>query len=1057
MSKIKKTLILGSGALKIGEAGEFDYSGSQAIKALKEEGIKVILVNPNVATRQTDSDLADKIYFLPIDPYFIERIIKKEKPDSILLSFGGQTALNCGVKLARVGILNKYKVKVLGTQIKTIEETEDRNLFRKRLKEMGVKVPKGKVVKKIKEGLRWAEEIGYPVLLRTGYALGGKGSGLCRNEKELIKFLQKLFSYSKDVLIEEYLDGWKEIEYEMIRDKDGNTIAVCNMENIDPLGIHTGESIVVAPSQTLTNEEYHFLREVCKKIVNKLEIIGECNVQLALSPNSGDYRVIELNARLSRSSALASKASGYPLAFIGAKLSLGYSLWELENKITKITKAFFEPALDYVVIKIPRWDFEKFRRVEKEIGSEMKSVGEVMAIGRNFEESLQKAIRSLDKGYHGLVGNDLFFDNLKKSLKIPNEKRIMAIAKAIENGLKIEKISQLTKIDSWFLWKIKNIVNMKIKLEREKLTPQLIKEAKKLGFSDWQIGKLKGLEELEIRDIRKKYKILPVIKQIDTMAAEWPAKTNYLYLTYNGSENDLKLKKSKSIIILGSGAYRIGSSVEFDWCCCNALKTAKKLGYETVMINYNPETVSTDFDECDRLYFEELSLERVLDIYEFENPKGMIVSMGGQIPNNLAYKCFKLKLKILGTNPQSIDKAENRSKFSKLLDEKGIFQPPWHEFSSIDGAIKFAREIGYPILVRPSYVLSGQAMTIVFNQKELQKYLLRASRVSREYPVVISKFLRNAKEVEMDGVALRGRILKGIISEHIELAGVHSGDAYIITPPQKLNGITLRKINEISKKIVMALKITGPFNIQFLLKENNVSVIECNLRASRSFPFVSKVHKVNLAELATKAILNGNLEKIKNGVPKYCGVKVPQFSFSRLKGADPLISVEMASTGEVGCLGENLNEAFLKSFISAGNNLPEKNVLISIGGEKPKKEFLESVKILSQIGYNLYGTIDTAKYYRNLGIKIKILYKIQERKEPNILTFLKNKKIDFFICILKERRDPYSKTAYIVRRTAIDYDVPFLSNIKVAKTLILALKKYRDLKNLKIKSYEEYK
>jgi carbamoyl-phosphate synthase large subunit len=1056
MSKIKKTLILGSGALKIGEAGEFDYSGSQAIKALKEEGINVILVNPNIATRQTDPDLADKIFFLPLDPYFLEKIIQKEKPDSILLGFGGQTALNCGVKLSKKGIFKKYKVKVLGTSIQTIQETEDRKLFRKKLTEIGIKIPKGKTVKNLKEGLKFAEKVGYPVLLRTGYALGGKGSGICRNEKELKELLSRTFINSKEILIEEYLEGWKEIEYEMVRDKSGNTIAVCNMENVDPLGIHTGESIVVAPSQTLTNKEYHFLRKVCRKIVNHLGIVGECNVQLALSPTSGDYRVIELNARLSRSSALASKATGFPLAFVAAKLALGYNLWELENKITKITKAFFEPALDYVVIKIPRWDFEKFKRVKKEIGPEMKSVGEVMAIGRNFEESLQKAIRSLEKGYHGLVGDDLHFENLKEELKIPNERRIFAIAKAIEEGWEIKKISQITKIDSWFLWKIKNIVDIKKRLEKEKLTPALLRKAKELGFSDWQIGKIQGMKELKIRKLRKKYQILPVVKQIDTMAAEWPAKTNYLYLTYNGSESDLDFKNASSIIILGSGAYRIGSSVEFDWCCCNALKTAKKLGFETVMINYNPETVSTDFDECDRLYFEELSFERVLDIYEMENPKGMIVSMGGQIPNNLAHKCAKLKLRILGTNPQNIDRAENRSKFSKLLDKEKISQPPWQEFSSIKKALNFARKIGFPVIVRPSYVLSGEAMTVVFNQKELQKYLLKAIRVSREYPVVISKFIKGAKEVEMDGVALRGKILQGIISEHIELAGVHSGDAYIVTPPQKLNKPTLNQINEISKKIVKALNMTGPFNIQFLVKKNKVKVIECNLRTSRSFPFVSKVHKINLAELATKAILNARITEIKNKIPKYVGVKAPQFSFSRLRGADPITSVEMASTGEVGCLGEDLEEAFLKSFISAGNRLPKKNILISIGGKMAKKELLESVRIFHKMGYRLYGTRDTVKYYQNFGIKMKNLFKIQEKKEPNILTFLKKGKIDLFVCIIKEKRDIYSKTAYLARRTAVDYDVPFLNNVKLVKTLALALQKYKNLKKLKIKSWDEY-
>lgn len=1070
--KIKKTLILGSGAIKIGEAGEFDYSGSQAIKALKEEKIETVLVNPNIATIQTDEGLADKIYFLPVTPYFVEKIIEKERPDSILLSFGGQTALNCGMALAKKGILKKYKVKILGTPIRAIEETEDRELFRKKLKKIGIKFPRGKIINNLKQGLDFAKKINYPVLIRLGYALGGRGSGVARNEKELKDLLEKAFAivnlpssqklgWGNKVLIEEYLSGWKEIEYEMVRDKFNNCIAVCNMENVDPMGIHTGESIVVAPSQTLTNFEYHFLRAICQKVVRSLKIIGECNVQLALSPNSKDYRVIEVNARLSRSSALASKATGYPLAFIGAKLALGYSLPELENKITKKTKAFFEPALDYLVIKLPRWDLEKFRKVKKEIGSEMKSVGEVMAIGRTFEEALQKAIRMLEKGLHGVIGDKIFFKNLEKYLKTPNEWRILAVARALNQGWKMERIHQLTKIDPWFLEKIKNIVEIKKEIEKKELTRSILKRAKEAGFSDWQIGKLINKEELEVRKIRKKFKIFPKIKQIDTMAGEWPAKTNYLYLTYHGKTHDLNpssKRKKSSVVILGSGVYRIGSSVEFDWGCCNALKTAKNLGYETVMINYNPETVSTDFDECDRLYFEELSLERVMDIYELERPMGMIVSMGGQVANNIAYKCHRLKLKILGTNPQSIDRAENRYKFSKLLDKLEILQPPWKEFASIKGAKRFAQKVGYPVLVRPSYVLSGQAMTVVFTESELEKYLKRASRVSPDYPVVISKFLRNAKEIEIDAVAQNGKIIFSIISEHIEPAGVHSGDAFIVCPPQKIYSRTLQRINEISQKIAKALKITGPFNIQFLAKENEVRVIECNLRSSRSFPFASKIYKVNLANLATRAILGERLEKIEVGefFKKHLGVKAPQFSFSRLRGADPLPSVEMTSTGEAGCLGEDLEEGFLKAAISVGIWPPQKNILISIGGEKQRYQLLEEVRELERMKYNLFGTLDTVKFFRKKGINIKLLYKIQEKKEPNILTYLKNKWIDFLISIPKEHQDPKSKIAYMIRRKATDHDIPLLTNIKVVKLLVSSLKKYKNLTKLKIKEWHQY-
>ena len=1056
--KVKKVLILGSGALKIGQAGEFDYSGSQALKALKEEGIQTVLVNPNIATVQTDEGLADKVYFLPVTPYFVARVIEREKPDSIAPSFGGQTALNCGIELARAKVLSRYRIRVLGTSIQSIKDTEDRERFRKRLVSMHVASPRGKSIENVAQGLRFAQEIHYPVFVRLGFALGGQGSGIARTNAELKRLLTQALHQTKSVLVEEYLEGWKEIEYEMMRDEAGNCISVCNMENVDAMGIHTGESIVVAPSQTLTNEEYHLLREVCQNVVQSLQIVGECNVQLALSPNSSEYRVIEVNARLSRSSALASKATGYPIAFIAAKLGLGYLLPELENRVTKRTSAFFEPALDYVVTKIPRWDLQKFPRVKQEIGSEMKSVGEVMAIGRTFEESLQKAIRMLEKGLHGLVGDNNFTGDIRQYLETPNEKRILAAARALEEGWDVEELSRILHIDKWFLQKVKRVVQIADRLKTEQLTKELLLEAKQAGFSDWQIGAAIGKSELDTRNLRKQWNILPSIKQIDTMAAEWSATTNYLYSTYNGSSHDIERATRKSVIILGSGGYRIGSSVEFDWCCMNAVKAARQLGYETILINYNPETVSTDFDECDRLYFDELSWERVMDIYEFEQPEGMIVSMGGQIANTIAFKCRNEHIRILGTNPKSIDRAENRVKFSQLLDELGVNQPLWRELQTIGEAKRFAQKVSYPVLIRPSYVLSGEAMVVVYEEGELEKYLERAARVSPEYPVVISKFFTNAKEIELDAVAQQGKIISAIVSEHIEPAGTHSGDSFIVTPSQRVYGQTLREIETIGEKIAQALEITGPFNIQFLAKDQVVQVIECNLRSSRSFPFVSKVHRINLAAQATKAMLGEKLAPVEKTEHRmYVGVKAPQFSYARLKGADPLPSVDMASTGEVGCLGVDLEEAFLKAAISVGTNPPEKSIMVSIGGDKQKYELLDSVRTLHEMEYKLFGTVDTAKFFVKQGIPMKHIYKIQESREPNVGTYMKKKKIDFLISIPRENQNPKSKSAYMMRRAAVDSHIPLLTNTKVVKVMVRALKKYPTQDQLGVREWREYR
>ena len=1054
---MKKVIILGSGALKIGEAGEFDYSGSQCIKALKEEGITTILVNSNIATIQTSEWLADKIYFLPVTPEFVEKVIKKERPDGILLGFGEQTALNCRGALAKKSVFEKYNVKVLGTPIKTIEDTEDRELFIKRLSEIGLKTPRSFAVKNVKQALKAADKIGYPIMIRIAYALGGLGSGIVTNKKELIEKAKKAFSQTNQILVEECLTGWKEIEYEVVRDCHNNCITVCNMENFDPMGIHTGESIVVAPSQTLTNSEYHKLRDIAIKLIRHISIVGECNIQYALNPESEDYRIIEVNARLSRSSALASKATGYPLAFIAAKLSLGYSLVELQNKITKKTMACFEPALDYCVVKIPRWDLQKFKKVSKRIGSEMKSVGEVMAIGRKFEETLQKALRMLGTGMNGLVCNDLNGNNIKKELETPTDKRVFVIVEAFKKGFSIDKIYSLSKIDKWFLYKLKNIVDIERELKNKQLTEKLLLEAKQFGFSDLQISLIIGKTELEVRKIRKSKRVVPVVKQIDTLAAEYPAKTNYLYITYNGDEDDVKFNNKNAVIVLGSGAYRIGSSVEFDWCCVNSVLTLKNEKYKTIMINYNPETVSTDYDICDRLYFDELSFERIYDIYEKENPLGIIISMGGQIPNNLAMKFHHKGINILGTSPSKIDNAENRNKFSKLLDDLNIDQPEWKELTDLKAAKRFADGVGYPVLIRPSYVLSGAAMNVAFNEHHLVNYIKKASDVSKEHPVVISKFITGAKEIEIDAVANKGELIVWAISEHVENAGVHSGDATIVLPAQRIYQETIRKIKRIAKQVAKELNITGPFNIQFLAKENKIKVIECNLRASRSFPFVSKVLKINFIDIATKAIMNKSLPDIEKSAFEldYVGVKAPQFSFSRLKGADPMLSIEMASTGEVACLGDNLEEAFLKSMLSVGFKIPKKNILLSTGPVESKAELLSSVKELRKLGYNLYATIGTARFLKLNRIKVQPLHWPLSKKEPNIIDYISEGKIDFVINIPKNYEEEELTNDYLIRRRAVDFAVPLITNVHVAKLFIKALLKYSK-RELEIKDWSEY-
>lgn len=1069
---IKKVLLLGSGALKIGEAGEFDYSGSQALKALKEESIETVLINPNIATVQTSEGVADKIYFLPVTPYFVEKVIAKERPQGILLAFGGQTALNCGVELYKQGILEKYNVEVLGTPVQAIMDTEDRELFVKKLDEINVKTIKSEAVNSVTDAINAAEELGFPVIVRAAYALGGLGSGFCDNKEELTALVEKALSFSPQVLIEKSLKGWKEIEYEVVRDEYDNCITVCNMENFDPLGIHTGESIVVAPSQTLSNDDYHMLRELAIKIIRHVGIVGECNVQYAYDPKSMDYRVIEVNARLSRSSALASKATGYPLAFVAAKLGLGYGLFDLKNSVTKVTSAFFEPALDYIVCKIPRWDLGKFHGVNREIGSSMKSVGEVMAIGRTFEEVIQKGLRMIGQGMHGFIENKtLNISDIDKSLKEPTDKRIFVIEDAFRKGYTIEQIHDLTKIDKWFLQKLHNIVETALELENHSdiadLSPELLRQAKSQGFSDFQIGRavLKNnmtnaeVANLAVRKQRKAYGITPVVKQIDTLAAEYPAQTNYLYLTYNGCENDITyLHDNRSIVVLGSGAYRIGSSVEFDWCSVNALLTVKKEGWRSVMINYNPETVSTDYDMCDRLYFDELTFERVMDIIELEQPHGVILSTGGQIPNNLATRLDAEKVNILGTSAQCIDNAEDRHKFSSMLDSLGIDQPRWRELTSLEDINEFVEEVGYPVLVRPSYVLSGAAMNVCSNDEELEKFLKLAANVSKQHPVVVSSFIQNAKEIEWDAVAQNGEIKLYAISEHIEFAGVHSGDATIQFPPQKLYVETIRRIKKISGQIAKALNISGPFNIQYLAKNNDIKVIECNLRASRSFPFVSKVLKINFIDLATKVMLGIPVEKPnKNAFDlDYVGIKASQFSFSRLQGADPVLGVDMSSTGEVGCLGENTSEALLKSMLSVGYKIPKKNILLSTGGTKQKADLLDAAKKLHQKGFSLYATGGTHKFLNENGIPaIRVYWPSESDRQPQALDMLHKKQIDMVVNIPKNLSSAELSNGYKIRRAAIDLNVPLLTNARLASAFIDAFCDM-PLDKIEIKPWGEY-
>lgn len=1067
---IAKVLLLGSGALKIGEAGEFDYSGSQALKALREEGIYSVLINPNIATVQTSEGVADKIYYLPVTPEFVEQVIEKERPDGILLSFGGQTALNCGVALYKSGVLEKYNVQVLGTPVQAIIDTEDREIFAGKLAEINVKTPKSIAASNMEEAFAAVDKLGFPVIIRAAYTLGGLGSGFCSNKEELERLAASAFSYSPQVLVEESLKGWKEVEYEVVRDKYDNCITVCNMENFDPLGIHTGESIVVAPSQTLSNSEYHKLRSIAIKIIRHIGIVGECNVQYALDPNSEDYRVIEVNARLSRSSALASKATGYPLAFVAAKLGMGYGLQEIKNSVTKVTTACFEPALDYVVCKIPRWDLNKFEGVSKVIGSSMKSVGEIMAIGRSFEEAIQKGIRMIGQGMHGFVGNVLKTKDIDEELVNPTDSRIFAIAGAFDKGYSVEKIHELTKIDHWFLQRLENIHLLKeelSKLDKETdISEGLLRKAKQYGFSDFQIGRLTVKNTslshhekmLKVRDYRKKLGVLPCVKQIDTLAGEYPAMTNYLYVTYNGSENDVKYEHDgRSVIVLGSGAYRIGSSVEFDWCGVSALNTIRKSGYRSVMINYNPETVSTDYDTCDRLYFDELSFERVMDIIELEEPKGVIVSTGGQIPNNLAMRLHGQHVKILGTSPESIDRAEDRQKFSTMCDELGIDQPRWSELTSIEDIYHFVDKVGFPVLIRPSYVLSGAAMNVVSNKDELLHFLELAAEVSKDHPVVVSEFIEQAKEVEIDAVAQEGEVKAYAISEHVEFAGVHSGDATIVFPAQKLYVETIRRIKKIARSIAKELNISGPFNMQFLAKDNDIKVIECNLRASRSFPFVSKVLKYNFIDMATRIMLGEKVESLNKSVfdLDYVGVKASQFSFARLLKADPVLGVDMASTGEVGCIGENYYEAILKSMLSVGHRIPKKNILISSGPTRSKVELLNSTRMLIEKGYNIYSTAGTAKFFKENGIDTQILYWPDEDKEPNIMEYLHDRRIDLVINIPKNHTKRELDNGYKIRRAAVDYNIPLITNARLASAFIYAICKV-DPSEIAIKSWDEY-
>jgi len=1081
MKKLERVLVLGSGGLKIGQAGEFDYSGSQALKALREEGVSTILINPNIATIQTSEGMADATYFLPVTPEFVRKVIEKERPDGILLAFGGQTALNCGIELHDEGILYKYGVEVLGTPVEAIRLTEDRDLFARRLHEIGALTPRSRAALSVDEAKAAAAGIGYPVMVRAAFALGGAGSGICRNSRQLVARCEKAFSLSPQVLVEEWLGGWKEIEYEVVRDRFDNCITVCNMENFDPLGIHTGESIVVAPSQTLTDREYHKLRAVALDVIRSIGIVGECNIQYALNPKTDEYRIIEVNARLSRSSALASKATGYPLAYVAAKLALGASLTEISNRITKATMSCFEPALDYCVVKIPRWDLTKFKDVDTHLGSEMKSVGEVMSIGRTFEEALQKAIRMTGTGAHGLSDDPKLmgreFTSIKAALNQPTDRRLFAIYRAFSEGWTVEAIHRQTKIDRWFLDRIAAVHAMEGQL-RELPGPaagqakkgkggktgkagypsrELLLAAKKMGFSDEGLASILSLKEAEVRSYREERGILPFVKQIDTLAAEYPAETNYLYITYSGEKSDIDPSGS-GIMVPGSGPYRIGSSVEFDWCCVNAIQTARNLGRRTIMVNCNPETVSTDYDVCDRLYFEELSLERVLDIYEFEHPEGMILSMGGQIPNNLAMKLYDAGAVILGTSPSNIDRAEDRNKFSALLDRLGVDQPEWKDLTTVAEALVFAEKVGYPVLVRPSYVLSGAAMNVAWDQSSLATFLGMAADVSPEHPVVISKFIENSKEIEIDAVARHGRILYHAITEHIENAGVHSGDATVVLPAQRLYIETIRQIRRITEKIAEALEITGPFNIQFIAQHNRIKVIECNLRASRSFPFCSKVSRVNMIEMATKAILDvdtGETASSALDLP-WVGVKAAQFSFSRLHGADPILGVEMASTGEVGCIGTDLDDAFMKALLSVGYRIPKKNILLSTGPLENKLEFLDSARKLAGMGFSLFATGGTAKFLASNEVPCSRLHWPLEKKEPNIATMLRNREFDLVINIPKNNKERELRNDYIIRRSAIDFNIPLFTNIKVAKQFIDALETQR-LKGFEIKSWEEYR
>lgn len=1079
MQKIKKVVVLGSGALKIGEAGEFDYSGSQAIKALKEEGVKTVLVNPNIATIQTSKFLADTIYFLPVNDFFVEKVIKKENPDGILLSFGGQTALNCGIKLYESGLLKKNKVAILGTPMSAIVLTEDRKKFAQHLKKINIPIPKSSATKNLKQAQKIAQKIGYPVMIRAGFALGGQGSGVARNEKELETIVEKTLSFAPQVLVEQYLHHYKEVEYEVVRDQYDNCITVCNMENMDPLGIHTGESIVVAPSQTLTNYEYHALRNISIQVVRSLKIVGECNIQFALNPNPQnarcatrntdlDYYVIEINARLSRSSALASKATGYPLAYVAAKLALGKNLTQIKNKVTKVTQSCFEPALDYIVVKIPRWDIEKFKAADEKIGSSMKSVGEVMGIGRTFEEAYQKAIRMLDLDLEGATSEKIIDKNLRNKmianlLSKPTSKRPFILSKALKRNFSIKKIYQLTGIDPWFLYRIKNIVDQEKELEKTtfiKIAKEKLWELKRLGFSDKRIGEILGVKGLEIRKLRKRWGITPSILQIDTLSGEFPAKTNYLYATYNANHHDIFPTHKQGVIVLGSGPYRIGSSVEFDWTSVNTVLSLKEHQKQAIIINCNPETVSTDYDISDKLYFEELTFERIADIYEFENPYGVIVSVGGQTPNNRARSLQNYGFNILGTNPVDIDRAEDRNKFSKLLDESLIDQPAWNKFSNIENALCFCEKVGYPVLIRPSYVLSGTSMNICHNKEELEYFIKKAVLISEEYPVTVSKFVENAKEVELDAVSEKGEVKAMVISEHVENAGVHSGDATIVLPAQKIYLETQRKIKEIGEKLAQALNITGPFNIQFLAKDNNISVIEINLRASRTFPFISKVTGINFIKLAVNSFFHkdSNLLKQKPVILnslKFVAVKVPQFSFARLTGADPILHVEMASTGEVACFGEDLEEAFLKGELSVGGRIPKKGIILSFGGEENKLKFLESAKLLTKMELPIFATEKTAQFLIKNGINAKKLYKIHEEKSPNILTYMQKGKADLVINIVDMYIKKEINDDYAIRRFAVDYNIPLFTNLKKAELFIRAIV-LKNLETIPIKSWDEY-